>query len=272
MDAALFKQHLQHFSQATGTPFTINPLLSTFREYTETQEGKKFRDGSLSIDQLPVEKYTREFLKELQKKPSDPTPINTNLCPADIKRNYKNWKEVTSTSPSSRYLSLYKTWINNPEEKDDEYEGITSNGLFKLINDIIETATTIAHPLERWSLIHNLYILKKQNLYRSHKLRTIHKQDSKFNMYKCEIVARQLMHNAEQHNFLSEDQHGGCNGREALDIMLGKTITFETLHLQRANSGCTNCDAKACCDRIIPLVLLLAYFKAGLPYQCCFFL
>eukprot|EP00957_Ditylum_brightwellii_P165313 12586816-Ditylum_brightwellii.AAC.1 len=29
MDAALFKQHLCHFSQATGTPFSINPLLST---------------------------------------------------------------------------------------------------------------------------------------------------------------------------------------------------------------------------------------------------
>eukprot|EP00957_Ditylum_brightwellii_P012427 938955-Ditylum_brightwellii.AAC.1 len=33
-----------------------------------------------------------------------------------------------------------------------------------------------------------------------------------------------------------------------------------------------DCNAKACYDRIIPLVLLLAYFKAGLPYECCIFL
>eukprot|EP00957_Ditylum_brightwellii_P147429 11226118-Ditylum_brightwellii.AAC.1 len=66
----------------------------------------------------------------------------------------------------------------------------------------------------------------------------------------------------ERHKYLSDDQHGGRNGREAPDIVFGKTITFDTLHLQRANFGCTNCNAKACYDRIIPLVLLLAYFKA----------
>eukprot|EP00957_Ditylum_brightwellii_P143649 10944499-Ditylum_brightwellii.AAC.1 len=80
------------------------------------------------------------------------------------------------------------------------------------------------------------------------------------------------MHNAKCHKFLSEDQHSRHNGREALGIVLGKTVTFKTLHLQRANFGCADCNAKVCYDRIIPLVLLLAYFKAGLPYQCCFFL
>eukprot|EP00957_Ditylum_brightwellii_P176285 13422662-Ditylum_brightwellii.AAC.1 len=34
-------------------------------------------------------------------------------------------------------------------------------------------------------------------------------------------------------------------------------------HFQRANFGCTNCDAKACYNRIVPVILLLAYFKAG---------
>eukprot|EP00957_Ditylum_brightwellii_P004683 355912-Ditylum_brightwellii.AAC.1 len=72
------------------------------------------------------------------------------------------------------------------------------------------------------------------------------------------------MHNAEKHQYLNEDQHGGRKGQEALNIVLGKTIIFETLHFQRANFGCTNCNAKAYYYRIIPLVLLLAYFKAGL--------
>eukprot|EP00957_Ditylum_brightwellii_P094345 7183743-Ditylum_brightwellii.AAC.1 len=70
------------------------------------------------------------------------------------------------------------------------------------------------------------------------------------------------MHNAEKHQYLNEDQHSGRNGQEALDIVLGKTITFETLHFQHANFRGTDCNTKACYDRIIPLVLLLAYFKA----------
>eukprot|EP00957_Ditylum_brightwellii_P101533 7737860-Ditylum_brightwellii.AAC.1 len=80
------------------------------------------------------------------------------------------------------------------------------------------------------------------------------------------------MQNAKKHQYLNEDQHRSRNGREAQDIVLGKTLTFETLHFQRANFGCTDCDTKACYNRIIPLILILVYFKAGLPYQCCFFL
>eukprot|EP00957_Ditylum_brightwellii_P029282 2213422-Ditylum_brightwellii.AAC.1 len=74
------------------------------------------------------------------------------------------------------------------------------------------------------------------------------------------------MQNAEKHNYLHEDQHGGWNGHAAIDIVLRKIFSFEIFHFQRSNFGCTDCNAKACYDQIIPLVLLLAYYKAGLPY------
>eukprot|EP00957_Ditylum_brightwellii_P012373 934716-Ditylum_brightwellii.AAC.1 len=122
-----------------------------------------------------------------------------------------------------------------------------------MIQNVIQAATTINYAMARWSTIHNLYILKKQGMYRAHKLCTLHKQESELNMYKQEIVARRLMRNAERHNYLSNDQHGRRNSCEAPDIVFGKTITFDTLHLQRANFGCTDCDAKACYNRIIPL-------------------
>eukprot|EP00957_Ditylum_brightwellii_P055582 4212256-Ditylum_brightwellii.AAC.1 len=51
-----------------------------------------------------------------------------------------------------------------------------------------------------------------------------------------------------------------------------KCFTFDMTHMQRNNLGFMDCDAKVCCNRIIPLVLLLAYFKAGLPYECAAFL
>eukprot|EP00957_Ditylum_brightwellii_P172909 13163989-Ditylum_brightwellii.AAC.1 len=130
MDTALFHQHLRHFSQATGTPFTVNPLVNTFGEYAETPGGEEFRKGILDIDNLPVDKYTKEFLHELTQTKDDPPKISTQLQAPDIRRNYKNWKEATTTSPSSQYLSLYKTWIYVPEEKEDAYDGITSNNFF----------------------------------------------------------------------------------------------------------------------------------------------
>eukprot|EP00957_Ditylum_brightwellii_P193792 14757684-Ditylum_brightwellii.AAC.1 len=61
------------------------------------------------------------------------------------------------------------------------------------------------------------------------------------------------MKNSGNRKYLSDNQHGGRNGHKTLDIVFGKTITFDTLHLQRASLGGTDCNAKACYDRIIPL-------------------
>eukprot|EP00957_Ditylum_brightwellii_P033747 2557520-Ditylum_brightwellii.AAC.1 len=80
------------------------------------------------------------------------------------------------------------------------------------------------------------------------------------------------MQNAEKHKYLHNNQHSGWTGGAAIDIVLRKTFSFETFHFQWSNFGCTDCDAKACYDQIIPIVLLLAYYKAGLPYLTCVFL
>eukprot|EP00957_Ditylum_brightwellii_P154943 11793243-Ditylum_brightwellii.AAC.1 len=64
-------------------------------------------------------------------------------------------------------------------------------------------------------------------------------------------------------NYLDYDKHGKRKGRSAIDIVLGKVFTFDTAHFQHTNFGCTNCNTKACYDRIVPIILLLAYFMAG---------
>eukprot|EP00957_Ditylum_brightwellii_P005773 440235-Ditylum_brightwellii.AAC.1 len=74
------------------------------------------------------------------------------------------------------------------------------------------------------------------------------------------------MPQAEKLKHISEDQHGGRNGRGAVDIVLGKVFKYETFNSQRSNVACTDCDTKACYDHIIPLVLLLTYVILGLSY------
>eukprot|EP00957_Ditylum_brightwellii_P007339 557272-Ditylum_brightwellii.AAC.1 len=152
MDSALFQQHVRHFSQATGTPFTVNPLVNVLGKYAEVQGREQYRNGTLDIENLDVDNYTKEFLKEMQHTSDDSLEIDATLKGDDIKRNYKNWKEATTTSPSGCYLSLYKTWINVPEKEDEDYKGITSADFFQLINDIMKVATSLLYPLQRWIL------------------------------------------------------------------------------------------------------------------------
>eukprot|EP00957_Ditylum_brightwellii_P062738 4761367-Ditylum_brightwellii.AAC.1 len=44
------------------------------------------------------------------------------------------------------------------------------------------------------------------------------------------------------------------------------------MHMQRANATFTDCNAKACYDRIITIITALAGYKAGLPANACILL
>eukprot|EP00957_Ditylum_brightwellii_P193708 14750786-Ditylum_brightwellii.AAC.1 len=61
MDKALFDQHIKHFSQAEGTPPTVAQI-SHFGSYAEQSMGIAFREGTVDLECLAVNNYTREFL------------------------------------------------------------------------------------------------------------------------------------------------------------------------------------------------------------------
>ena len=46
-----------------------------------------------------------------------------------------------------------------------------------------------------------------------------------------------------------------------------KFLTLKIWHLQRHNGSLTDCDAKAYYDCIVPILLYLSYYKAGLPHS-----
>eukprot|EP00957_Ditylum_brightwellii_P115893 8840082-Ditylum_brightwellii.AAC.1 len=67
----------------------------------------------------------------------------------------------------------------------------------------------------------------------------------------------------EDNNYLVKEQRGGCNFMPAIDIPASNKFTLGTFHLQRANVGKTDCDAKACYNWIDPNLLAMTYSKLG---------
>ena len=76
----------------------------------------------------------------------------------------------------------------------------------------------------RWSAVHNIFILKQKGNIKSHRLCFLHKLESELNTARRELITRRIMPQAEKLKHLSEDQHGGRNGRGAVDIVLGKVF------------------------------------------------
>eukprot|EP00957_Ditylum_brightwellii_P013450 1015187-Ditylum_brightwellii.AAC.1 len=76
-----------------GTPFTTGPIQELFGDLAEKDSGVAFKQGQLDIDTLDTDEYTKEFLKELQRKDNNPPEIDCTITTSDIKSNYKNWAE-----------------------------------------------------------------------------------------------------------------------------------------------------------------------------------
>ena len=140
LDKELYLHHIKHFSQEEGTPFTVEPLKSIFGRFSETERGQEFIKGQIKANEITNDIYVHHFLTEIQRNKNDPPEIETNIGANRIKSTYKNWAEKTSTSPSGGHLGLYKAWLKVPEEKENTYNGLTSQQFFDIIGDMMAIA------------------------------------------------------------------------------------------------------------------------------------
>jgi len=269
----LFNHHRKHFSQATGTRFTDEDAVRIFGFNTETETSRAFRSGEIDPKTLhTTDEYANKYLDHITPKTSDPTRINDVIKVEEVERGFRIWKEKTSTSPKGRILTLYKMWLNVNEERAVEEGSMTGREFMQIITDVINLSQTCGEPLTRWKTVHNLFILKEPNNFKIHRLRALHKIDAELNLVRRELITRRLLRQAERQNFLDDNSYGGRNGRCANDAVMKKFMTLQTMHLERRNGAMTDCDAKACYDRIVPIVLYLSYSKAGLPHTACVWL
>ncbi len=269
MEQILLRHHQSHFHQAHGTPFTVDPLQSFFGLSTESPNRVKFRNHQIDPSTIPLpEKEITDFLHVLCPSPMDPPPLDVNITMENIKHGFRLWRETTSTSPKGRKLSLYKMWLDEPGTDTI----MSGNEFFTVILDLILLAQRLQVPLSRWKTVHNLFILKKPNDYRPERLRALHQIDAELNLIRRELIAKRLLRHAEEYQYLKDHNYGGRNGKCANDVVMKKYLTLQIWHLQRHNGALTDCDAKSCYDRIIPILLYLSYSKAGLPHSTCLWL
>jgi hypothetical protein len=238
-------------------------------DYTaESEFCNKFREGKIDIDSLKVDGDVKIFLHQLAPHESDPPKLSAELTREQMIAGFKIWPEKTSTSPEGRHLGHYKAWIHK-ETGEKVKDEMTPNSFFDILNRIIQIAIDSGTPLRRWNTVHNIFISKEAGNLKIHRLRVIHKLDAELNLIRREFVTRRAMKNMEKHNLMADEQYGGRNGRSAIDVVMLKTFTIAIFHLMRCNGAIIDCDAKACYDRILPALIALLYYKAGLVLNLC---
>ena len=97
------------------------------------------------------------------------------------------------------------------------------------------------------------------------KLRVIQLLEADMNFAFCLLCGKRLVHHALAQNALSPLNFGGRPGCRVHSALLLKTLSFDYIRYTRLNAIIFNNNAKACFDRIIPSIGLMATEQLGMP-------
>ena len=118
MEDILLNHHKTHFHQASGTPFTLDPLSKFFGPTTNTDHSEAFRNGEVNTSCIPTSnKVVQDFIDILQPNPTDPLPIDTSLTLAQLQHGFQIWRESTSTPPQAENCLSTKYGSTNQGSK-----------------------------------------------------------------------------------------------------------------------------------------------------------
>ena len=247
----LLERNRIHFSQATGTPFTVAPLLTVVGEDGTTGDADRILDGTfdLSSIDLPTE-AARDLLKRLGEQF---LPEGSELRDEDLMIDttkvfgwFKNWKIDTSTSPSGMHLGLWKSALGvvfpnkrkTSEEDDPGPEIPTDNeDILNWVTTYLELIRTTGTIPERWQQTVNLMLEKIPGKPFLNKIRIIHILEADMNAFFGQQWCRDLQGLAERHNLLGEEQWGSRKGRSAPEVALLKALTYEVMHLTKTDGA-----------------------------------
>jgi hypothetical protein len=116
-----------HFSQAHGTPFTVEPL-SKLDWNASCSEAENLLHGQIPPEITVSNQFAMDILKHIAKRIPLPE-IDTYLSPDDGAKGFRCWKETTSTSPSGCHLGLQRipTLRSTDEESEKNPERHSGN-------------------------------------------------------------------------------------------------------------------------------------------------
>jgi hypothetical protein len=266
----LIERFTIHFSQADGTPFTKEPLLSMFGTTGTNDKSKELLEGKVEVDNIPeIASATRVLLKKLLYA-TEPNSVPWEMTAEDCRGATKAWRESTSTSPSGLHLGHDKAIMRDEKPLEDGEEDCRlSTRMFRLKAAFINVAFRFSHVYDRWTNIVNATIEKIPGRPLIKKLRIIHLMESDINMTVGTQIGRRLIRQAVDMGLLCREQFGSLPGLQAVDPLAIKHSTFSVNRIARINTASFDNDAKSCFDRIVmPLASLIAQ-RLGLSVQVC---
>jgi negative regulator of replication initiation len=269
----LLERNEKHFAQSNGTDFTKQHVIQAL--------GRHGEGGQAGLDELDVQELSKATAQLIQKlKQYRLKEINTRLVEEEITSGFKHWREGTSTSPSGRDLSRYKAIFaptaqkqDHDEEMSEQEQAESTEHIGEKVAEVITLLLNLCAQegiaLDRWLKIYNTMLEKIVGMDRIDKLRVIHIMEADLNLLLGILFGRRLTNNAESNNCLGDLQWGARKGKQCIDVVLLKQLTYEIARMTRTDITTFDNDAKSCYDRIVMSYALHRCQQLGMPVKAC---
>jgi hypothetical protein len=282
----LQRRNRQHFGQAHGTPFTVDPLAEDLGFCGDSPNADLILDGNYQLE--GHQESVRMMLKHL-KQTHEIASLQTypTVSLEEFQGKLQAWRESTTTSPSGMHLGHYKALFakhkySNVPPLDPHLQGKmtrkqrnTNDNLLSKQNtttmqqflanlhlSLLNYALERGYTFRRWQSIANTILFKDPGNVKIHRTRVIHIYEADFNLM-LGIKWRVALYQSEALNQLNDGQYGSRPRRNAVDPVMIEELQFEISRPSRRMFLQTNYDASACYDRIIPNLAMIASRRFG---------
>ena len=236
VQSMLLQWQRKHFTQANETP-----LAST--QWNDILCDKKNQDNILS-GQFIIPDDTPEEIKEIFESMKRHEKVKQEIAYASTMTEFLSFirgaSEKTSTSPSGRGYNHYKSLVKGGGMKQ-----------IKMIHSILELARTHGIILRRWKKTVTTLMEKDVGRPRIHRMRALHIIEAEVQFLAKLFYCKKLMDNAEKHDMITKQQHGGRKNKQAQTAVINKLLYYNIAHQQLLNAAFIDDDARNCYDRII---------------------
>ena len=193
------------------------------------------------------------------------SPLHHHISLTDMTQGFKKWKESTTTSPSTRHLGHYKSFLVSDGKDNDTDHCSFNTRMVYAFNTIINATIESGHPLKRWLSSIVIMIENISNNPRINKLRIINIYEAEYTLIQTFVWSKLSTKHAEVTHTLGENAWRCRLGCSADNVALIDEFVNEVHRLTFQNLFKLQHDAKACFDPIIKSHAILSSRKFEIP-------
>ena len=256
----LLKRNKKHFAQAEGTPFADEELMELLGQDGTSPLAQHVLNGGELPNTQQMGRAVKAILKSLEALTDE--PINIEITPGDLTAGIKKWREGTTTSESSKcHLGHYKAMVCETLTNEcDEIRG----KMLEMKASLMSIASMHGFVYDRWMIIYNQMLEKIEGQPRMDKLRIINLYEADLNLL-LGIIYRRAVYRAEELQALGDEAWGSRKGKQTLDPLFLKLLSYMISEMSLTSLGSFDNDASACYDRMVVLLAILRARQLGMP-------